>query len=224
MEVVVDVHEPRAILDHLAEMGVKTTRRKISPGDYVIEDVGIERKTVGDFFNSMVQKRLFDQISRLRDCYPIPILIVEGDNTLIAEYQNPAALWGAILAITLDEKTHALFSPDEKETARIVKTIWLRKQKSPQNYGLRHKPKMLSIEERQRFILQGFPNVGEVLSDNLLKKFGSVRAVMQASKMDLMKVRKVGRKKAEEITSLLDEEYPGEQSRTEKTSKIKRLE
>lgn len=202
-----DVHEPRAIARHLEDLKVPFEVKKITPGDYVVGGVGIERKTLGDFFSSLVRKRLFDQIFRLKSCYQTPIMLVEGDLNDVSTHRNPAALWGALLAILMDEDIRILFSPSRLETARILRAVWRRQENGGSNYGLRHKPKMLTLEEKQLFVVQGFPNVGGTLSKNLLEEFGSVRRVMMANKEDLMRVPKVGKKKADDITRVLDEEY-----------------
>lgn len=202
-----DVHEPRAIARHLKDLKVPFEVKKITPGDYVVGGVGIERKTLGDFFSSLVRKRLFDQIFRLKSCYQTPIMLVEGDLNDVSTHRNPAALWGALLAILMDEDIRILFSPSRLETARILRAVWRRQENGGSNYGPRHKPKMLTLEEKQLFVVQGFPNVGGTLSKNLLEEFGSVRRVMMANKEDLMRVPKIGKKKADDITRVLDEEY-----------------
>jgi ERCC4-type nuclease len=204
-----DVHEPKAIASHLEDLEVPFAVRKITPGDYVVGGVGIERKTLGDFFGSLVRKRLFDQLIRLKSCYQMPVLLVEGDLNDISTHRNPAALWGAMLAVIMDEDVRVLFSPSRLETARVLRAIWRRQENGGSDYGLRHKPKMLTLEEKQLFVVQGFPNVGGTLSKNLLKEFGSVRNVMMADKEELMKVPKVGKKKADDITVVLDEGYRG---------------
>ena len=134
-------------------------------------------------------------------------MLVEGDLNDVSTHRNPAALWGALLAILMDEDIRILFSPSRLETARILRAVWRRQENGGSNYGLRHKPKMLTLEEKQLFVVQGFPNVGGTLSKNLLEEFGSVRRVMMANKEDLMRVPKVGKKKADDITRVLDEEY-----------------
>ncbi|MFQ5910170.1 MAG: ERCC4 domain-containing protein [Thermoplasmata archaeon] len=207
VKLTMDVHEPKSIAKHLESLSVPFVRKKITPGDYVVGEVGIERKTLGDFFNSMVRKRLFDQVIRLKSCYPTTVVIVEGDVSDICTHRNPAAFWGAFLAIVMDENVSILFSPDKLETARILRTIWRRQEKGHNSYGLRHKPKMLTMEEKQMFLIQGFPSVGDTLSKSLLEMFGSVRSVMMADKEDLVKVPKIGEKKAENIVRILDEEY-----------------
>src|SRR5574340_184346 len=70
--------------------------------------VGIERKTLTDFFSSMVKKRLFEQVHRLRDAYPQPLLILEGDLTEISTFRHPQSILGALLVIETAERVPVL--------------------------------------------------------------------------------------------------------------------
>ncbi|MGI0150042.1 MAG: ERCC4 domain-containing protein, partial [Thermoplasmata archaeon] len=92
---IVDVNEPDDIPHRLRQLGVDIEVQRIAPGDYVLGPVGIERKTLTDFFNSLVRKRLFEQVQRLRDAYPQPLLVLEGDLSEISTFKHPQAVLGA---------------------------------------------------------------------------------------------------------------------------------
>lgn len=81
---------------------------------------------------------LFDQVLRLKECYPVASLVVEGDISGISEYQNPGAFWGAFLAITLDEGVPIFFAPDIEQTAHSLYVVDRRQSKGVGDYGLRH--------------------------------------------------------------------------------------
>ncbi len=209
----VDTNEPREIADLLRGLGVEVERKKIAPGDYVCGEVGIERKTVSDFFGSLVKKRLFEQLRRLRESYPVALMILEGDPQEISEFQSPQAILGAIVAIEVDERVPILSTADREQTAALLSVIWKRQDRERSSYGLRHKPKTLDLEERQRFLVEGLPNVGETLARNLLEHFGSVRAVFTADEEELREVPKIGEGKAAEIARVLGSRYEGRQKR-----------
>lgn len=209
----VDVHEPAEVEAYLKQAGIPTLRRALAPGDYVVGEVGVERKTLRDFFSSIVRKRLFEQVFRLRETYPKSLLLVEGDLALLEEYRNPKAFWGAFLALQLEEGIPVLFSPDEAHTALALETLYRRQERTGSSYGLRYKPKLMDLQQRQEFLVQGLPHVGDALSRSLLERFGTVRRVMAASERDLQKVPKIGRVKALEILTLLDSPYGGERGR-----------
>src|SRR3990170_7974290 len=121
--IVVDQREPADIPARLRELGADVDVRQISPGDYVVGEVAIERKTVSDFLSSLITKRIFDQMLRLRDAYPVPVILVEGDLSEVAEQRNPRAFWGALLAFTLREHVTMLFTPDQEQTCQLLVTL-----------------------------------------------------------------------------------------------------
>ncbi len=212
---VVDANEPEDIPERLRQLGVEFEVKKIAPGDYILGPVGIERKTLYDFFNSMVRKRLFEQVQRLREAYPQPLVILEGDLAEMSTFRHPQSIMGALLALETAERVPVLTTVDKDQTALLLSVLWKRQDKAAAEYGLRHKPKGLTLDQRQRFLVEGLPSVGETLARNLLEHFGSVRAVFDASEEDLKKVAKVGDIKAAEIVRLVTSRYAGEQRHLE---------
>ncbi len=210
---VIDSNEPEDIQEKLRGLGVVFEVKKIAPGDYVLGPVGIERKALSDFFGSLVKKRLFEQVQRLRDAYPQPLLILEGDFAEISTFRHPQSLLGALLAIETAERVPVLPTADKDQTALLLSVLWKKQDKGAAEYGLRHKPKGLTLEQRQRFLVEGLPSVGETLARNLLTHFGSVRAVFDAPEEELKKVAKIGDVKAAEIVRLLAASYEGGQTR-----------
>jgi len=203
---VVDSNEPEDIPDRLRELGVDVEIQKIAPGDYVLGPIGIERKTLTDFFNSLVRKRLF---------YPQALVLLEGDLSEISTYKHPQSVLGALLALEVKERVPVLATADKEQTALVLYVLWKGQDKGAPEYGLRHKPKTLSLGQRQRFLVEGLPNVGETLARNLLERFGTVRSVFAASKAELERVPKIGGTRAAEIEKLVTAAYEGEQTHLE---------
>jgi len=212
---VVDSNEPEDIPDRLRELGVDVEVRKIAPGDYVLGPIGVERKALYDFFNSLVRKRLFEQVRRLREAYPQPLVILEGDLAEISTFKHPQSILGALLALEVGERVPVLTTADKDQTALLLSILWKRQEKGAADYGLRHKPKAMTVEQRQRFLVEGLPSVGETLARNLLERFGSVRAVFNASEDELRRVSKIGGIKAAEIVRLASAPYEGKQRHLE---------
>ncbi len=212
---VVDSNEPEDIPDRLRELGVDVEVRKIAPGDYVLGPIGVERKALYDFFNSLVRKRLFEQVRRLREAYPQPLVILEGDLAEISTFKHPQSILGALLALEVGERVPVLTTADKDQTALLLSILWKRQEKGAADYGLRHKPKAMTVEQRQRFLVEGLPSVGETLARNLLERFGSVRGVFNASEDELKRVSKIGEIKAAEIVRLASAPYEGKQRHLE---------
>jgi ERCC4-type nuclease len=216
---VIDSNEPQDIPEKLRALGVEFEVKKIAPGDYVLGPVGIERKTLSDFFRSLVNKRLFEQVRRLREAYPQPLLILEGDLAEISTFHHPQALLGALLALETAERVPVLTTADKDQTVLLLSVLWKRQDRAAAEYGLRHKPKGLTIDQRQRFLVEGLPSVGETLARNLLEHFGSVQGVFNASEEELKKVAKIGDIKAAEIVKLVRAKYEREQRRLDESVK-----
>ncbi len=210
---IVDANEPEDIPEKLRGLGVELEVKKIAPGDYVLGPIGIERKSLNDFFGSLVKKRLFEQVQRLRDAYPQPLVILEGDLAEISTFRHPQSILGALLALETTERVPVLTTADKDQTALLLSVLWKKQDKAAAEYGLRHKPKGLTRDQRQRFLVEGLPSVGETLARNLLLHFGSVRAVFNATEAELKQVAKIGDVKAAEIVKLVAARYAGEQQR-----------
>ena len=212
---VIDSNEPEDVAERLRDLGVEFEVRKIAPGDYVLGPVGIERKTLNDFFSSLVKKRLFEPVQRLRDAYPQPLVILEGDLAEISTFKHPQSILGALLSIETTERVPVLTTANKDQTALLLSILWKRQDKGAAEYGLRHKPKGMTQDQRQRFLVEGLPNVGETLARNLLEHFGTVQAVFNAPEEELKKVAKIGDLKAAEIAKLVRAPYAAEQTRLE---------
>src|SRR5205823_13716257 len=119
--------------------------RRLAPGDYVLGPNGIERKTLSDFFSSLVRRRLCEQVQRLRDAYPQRLMILEGDLSEISTYKHPQSVLGPLLAIETKERVPILTTADKDQTAQLLRILWKGQDKGAPEYGLRHKPKALSL-------------------------------------------------------------------------------
>lgn len=207
----VDVHEPREVAGMLEEMGVETNVRAISPGDYLVGDVGVERKSLGDFFQSIVRKRLFDQLERLVESYPRQLLVVEGNLDEVSLFRNPGVFWGAFLFVSMDMGVPIIFTPELDQTAVLLATLEQKLFKEgARGVMARYKPRFVSDEALQRFIIQGLPGIGETLADKLLSTFKTVRGVFSTGEVELKRVPKIGEKKAREITRIINLRYKGQ--------------
>lgn len=208
-----DVHEPAEVVASLQARGVPVEVRKLQPADYVVGPVAAERKTVQDFATSLFQKRLFDQVDRIRAAYGQALLVVEGGLEDLEGFHNPQAFYGAMCHISLDRGVSVIPTASHEHTALLLATLWNRLEREPVDPSLRYKPPAMTPQQEMLFVLQGLPNVGAVLSARLLDHFGSVRRVLRAQERELRRVPLMGPEKARRITELLDRPWQGTQLR-----------
>jgi DNA excision repair protein ERCC-4 len=210
--VVADVRESMDVKDHLKELGCEVVEKALAPADYVVaEDYAVERKELHDFFRSVFDGRLFEQAERLAKTYENACLVVEGDAVNAIRFvRTPQAFWGALAKVMADHNISVVFTPDEAHTAMFLYALARKLQEEERRkIAVKHKPKMYTLKQRQLLTVQSLPKVGPERAEELLKRFGSVRRVFQASKRELLSVKGFGEKTVQAILELLDTKYPG---------------
>ncbi|VVB54826.1 3'-flap repair endonuclease Xpf [uncultured archaeon] len=182
-------------------------------GDFLLSDrVAVERKTVADFLQSIIDQRLLAQASELTRNFQAPILILEGTDDLYAQRAiHPNAIRGALAALAIDLKISVIPSQNEEDTAALLLAIARREQwESNRETPLRGERKPMLLSERQRFMVESLPNVSSVLARRLLSQYKSVRNLAAADTKSLMKIEGIGAKKADDIHRVLTSEYDEE--------------
>ncbi|WP_456369828.1 DEAD/DEAH box helicase [Geoglobus sp.] len=209
-----DSREMRSgVVRRLRERGVAVEVRNLDVADYVLsERVGVERKTVDDFLDSLVGKeRLFSQVMNLKKSYQRPVVIIEGENIYGRRRVNPASIRGAIATIAVDFGVPVIFTRNEDETADFLLSIARREQEIKGRGVLLHADKTKrDVREELEYVVSAIPDVGPVIARNLLEHFGTVRAIANAGVEELMRVPKVGKKTAERIWKFFNTHYRGE--------------
>lgn len=211
-KVYVDVRESIDIKDLLREFGCEVIEKALAPADYVLsENYAIERKELHDFFRSVFDGRLFEQAERLSKTYENSCIIVEGDVIAAMKgLRNPQAFMGALAKIMADHNISILFTSNEVNTALFLRALAKRLQEGKkQKVSIKHKPKTYTLKQRQLLAVQSLPKIGPERAEILLKHFGSVRRVFQASRRELLSVKGFGEKTVQAILELLDTKYPG---------------
>ena len=104
MKITVDHREYRSnVVKNLAVKGIYVEPDQLDIGDYVLSSrIGVERKNVDDFLESLIGGKLFKQIAHLRDAYSRPVLILEGENLLTKRNVSHNAIFGSLASISVD--------------------------------------------------------------------------------------------------------------------------
>jgi len=166
------------VIPSLMEMAdVTVDIRRLSVGDYQTDNrLVFERKTLSDFAISIIDGRLFKQMIRLAN-----------------------SRTSLILGIPV------LRSKEPLETAKLM-VYATRQIRSVTGGGIQrpgYRPK--NIRTRQLYILQGLPGIGRERASRLLNRFGSVEAVITASRDELESVDGIGKDTADKIKWAISE-------------------
>ena len=203
------------VVEKLIEMQAMVKLKQLEVGDFILTDeIAVERKTVEDFLQSIIDARLFEQLGRMSVNYEKPLLLVEGKLEDLYTLRNihKNAIIGALTAIALDYKVPILFTKNSQETAEFLYVTAKREQLGKEkDVRLRVGSKGLELHEQQQFLVEGLPNIGPTLAKSLLKHFKSVKKVFNASEKALQKVENIGEKKAKEVRKIIESEWKKEE-------------
>ena len=195
------------LVDLLQEMELILEIGQVPYGDYIINDaITIERKTAKDFLISIIDGRLFKQLSNLKKHCSRPLLLIEGNPYETDLAFDPLAIKGALLSAQAIWYIPVIFSSSKEETRDIFLMLGRQEESTLDVVPLRggYRPKRL--KSKQLFLIQGLPQVGPTMAKRLLEDFGSAAKIMNATVAELMRVEGIGQVSAKAIRAILDEE------------------
>jgi Fanconi anemia group M protein len=211
IKMIVDSRElPTAVARELTRLDVEISGESLQIGDYVIsEDVCVERKESGDFIQSLIDGRLFVQLTALRTSYRRPVLIIEGEQLIGLRAVNPASIYGALASIAIRIQVPILWTRNAEETANVLyRLAHLEQVGAKKTLRTRSGDARGTDAEALEYVLSGFPGVDTVISRAILSEFGTLEDVFSASEKELQSVKGVGKKIAGRIRRLLTTKYP----------------
>jgi len=216
-KITIDYREKNSLVAAtLVELGFEIEFRELKVADYLVNNIAIERKTVSDFINSIINKRIIRQLQELQQ-YENKLLIIEGieeqelygdeaeeyspeDDKGNHRFVHPNAIRGFLLSVTLKHKIPIILTKNYEDTARYLAVLARKKEKES---SLNVTKKSLNKKERLQFILEGFPGIGPKTAKKLLEKFKTLKNIANASPPELIEI--IGKKA--DIFNLFEEQY-----------------
>ncbi len=203
-EIIVDYREQASELPRiLAEMGFKVGFRQLIVGDYIIsEDLAIERKTMHDFISSLFDGRLFRQADSLSSNYKTPIILIEGDVSLISQIlNNPKVYYGALSSLIINYNVKTAFVPTVEESAIFIERLAFNLKKG-QRPRIVYRQKSTTTRDDQINLISSLPGIGPKLAEKIIVAFGSPSEAFNAKVSELAKV--IGLAKARKVKTVLE--------------------
>ena len=204
-EIIIDDRELISkVAESLSSAGAKIRLERLISGDYQIgERILVERKTARDFVDTLVERDLIGQLRTMAASCIKPVLIIEGGNLYSQRDIHPNAIRGALAAITVNFGVSIFYTDNAHDTAELLMVLARREGDEPNGErGPPQKKIYKGNREALEAIVASFPDIGLKHARMLLESFGSVQAVMNAEKEDLLKVAGIGIRKAEKIYEL----------------------
>ncbi|MFQ6081429.1 MAG: ERCC4 domain-containing protein [Candidatus Bathyarchaeia archaeon] len=162
------------IVKGLKELGAEIEIEVLQKGDYIVSDLcAIERKTVHDFVYTLTRRYLFEQLFRLKEVYPKPVILIEGYLPIIYKFSKiqPASVWGAMFAL-IKQGIYMIHTTTRKETIDFLYTAAKQEQIVEKRIPIVHPVKKLeTLTEAQIFFIASLPNIGREKAASLLKSY-----------------------------------------------------
>ena len=205
-KIFVDYREKNSMVaSELISLGLEVEFLELKVGDYLVNNIAIERKTVSDFISSMINKRLNSQIENLQQ-YENKLLLIEGieeqelysDNLERGVSSN--AIRGFLLSILLKHKIPIIFTKNSEDTAKFINVLARKKETES---SLNASRKSFNKQEQMQFIIEGFPGIGPKTAKKLLSHFKTMNNIFNAPLEEITKV--IGKKA--DIFKIIKEEY-----------------
>ena len=200
IHIIIDNRENKlkALLDKKKEK-ITYESKQLDIADIIISsEVAIERKEGFDFISSIMDNRLFEQLLRLKDTYPYPILILEGLNDKVFENTGMkiSSIYGALSYISYKLGISVIPTRNLEDTAIVIERIAYREQiKDSMPLLSRRAPKEMSKKDRRSFIIEGLVDIGPKKAKALIDKYKNPYQVFKAIKNTEITYTKTGNPK-----------------------------
>ena len=210
--IMADFREQRSkVPSLLKQLGVSVQTGNFS-ADYVIgRDCFVERKTISDFITSILNGRLFRQVSDLAKNCANPLVLLEGGGLYCQGRVPGNMIRGSILWVSLTKKVPLIRTKDEQDTACMLYLL-AKKRLNASNQDVQryhhHQPRHVSPWQRQVNILTQIPGIGKQAACDMLAIFKSADNIIKASDLELMSLPGIGKERLKSIRQIFPSQSP----------------
>jgi len=184
---------------------------RLANGDYLLNNLTVERKTFPDFVQSIKDGRLFQQASCLSSLNNPCMMILEGTfKDVFKTKMKREAIQDALVTLELIFRIPVLRSASPEDSARIM--IYAANQICKHEMGRwsYKRPVKKGISKSNTYrnqiqILQGFPLVGPVKAEGLLIELNPLNKIFNASPTQIFRTPDIGMGLAEQIYKIVNE-------------------
>ena len=221
MKIYVDYRE-KELIDLLREKFGKIEETNLRVGDIILtfdnHAVILERKSAYDFIESVRSNRLWEQLIKIVKTEEIfdktvkrKILLLHGSIKELTFHEFDEKLWaslsGAFMEIVYVYGIPIFFVEDDQAVLTFIRILIDREirkanESLPKERWFRRRLSEIPEKDEKIYLLSSIPGIGNELARNLLRHFGSIDKIANASIDQLMMVDGIGSKKAEQIYNI----------------------
>ena len=211
--IIIDKREPDFYYRMLKGRKIDVKRDQLDIGDFLLPDeTVIERKTVNDLLNSVIDGRIWLQAANLSQ-YKNPIILIESSdkwkNFYFSNTKSPHKIYfSAISAIMYSFSIPVITLDSKYDTVDFIESLWKKiTSEKPASRPVKKVRKTASHDEIRENLLAQIPGISIAKAKSLLKHFGTIQKLTNSNIAELKRVEGVGQKLAKTIAIILQEEY-----------------
>lgn len=209
--VAVDDREPTTVVEtirtHPDVDGIEVHR--LVAGDVVVGDVGVERKTLGDYVNALIGRTgpdLYDQVHRLNGAYTHSYVLLEDELPADGDESVPAAaVRGSAASITARLETPVIPCSDLDRLVDMAVRLGRKHAEDPSTPALPRGSVTALDAPTPKRMYGCIDGIGSDTADRLYDTYPTVAEIVAASPEELMAIEGVGPNRADAIHSAFRE-------------------
>jgi len=122
--VICDDREPKS-MDMIADTveGITFERKRLKTGDYIYENICVERKEINDFCGSIMDGRLESQVKKMKEDFPHNFIIVVGRIKDRTSDIHENCILGKMTSLIVKHDMTLLFVDDEFQFCFVLKSL-----------------------------------------------------------------------------------------------------
>lgn len=220
MKLIIDSRENSQLYEYVESeahrLMIITEKQWLEIGDYVFNDVCFEAKSSFDFLQSVINKRIWNQIDNMDRHFEHTFVIIHGSLHEAMQYPKYVQMnisqqilknkfFGAIGKISLDTDCKVIWVENPKKAAQIMTTI-CKMRPIDRNVIRPSLLKRITTEDLRLDMLCTINGVSESKAKKLIKTYGSLMEIGEASIDELCNIDGVGPTIAKRIIDILNSE------------------
>tara|TARA_R110002050_G_C8956819_1_gene513833 strand:+ start:3030 stop:3710 length:681 start_codon:yes stop_codon:yes gene_type:complete len=219
-KIIIDSREKSDLTEYVISeaslVNIQNEKQWLEIGDYVFQDVCFEAKSSIDFLQSIINKRLWNQIDNMDRHYEHSIVIIHGSlyeamaypkyvKMDISEQFLKNKFYGAIGRLTLDTDCKVFWVESPQKAARIITTI-CKMRPIKRNVIQPSLLKRITTDDLRLDMLCTIKGISKSKAITILKKYGSIMEIGEANEAELSSIDGIGSTLSKRIINTLNSE------------------
>lgn len=219
-KLIIDSRENSNLYEYIesecSRLNIQTEKQWLEIGDYIFSDMAFEAKSTIDFLQSVINKRLWNQIDNMDRHFEHTFVFIHGTLDEMLKYNRyikmdfPKSLlinkfFGGIGKITLDTDCKVFWIEDVKMAARVITTLC---KMRPIDRKVIEPSLLKSIKttDLRTDMLVTIKGVSKNKAKKLIKAYGSIMEIGEAPPEEMAKIDGIGLAVSQRIHEVLNSE------------------